>query len=476
MPIRWMPRTASTDLTLSPVARLALAVALACVPGAAAVAAQEPACDSAVMAAQEADAMRLALGRCQNDATYLARMGHAYLQEQRYAEAAEHLERALLLSADDGPTQLDYALALAGSGDIASALHLIFALERRPDLPEPLRQSLRLATRQWSGAGDAAAQPVRFLRLAAGVRAGYDSNLLGAPQLRSITLTLPGESITLPVDGGSQPRAGAYGRADLRLEHSRMVAANRRWDVQAAVLQRSSPRVSDANSTQAELQLEHTRIPAAPGAWGWYASSALSALKTHGGTRYSSQGVAFGLEFAANANADADAKATVAAPPAQTCTGRLGVDWQNRSLHSNQVLSGRYSGVSALWGCHASLGGQWQLVARAGRDEPQQNARPGGAQDQFSLRAYARRPVGGQGAWVFDVEASHSQDAVGYSPLLDNGRRRRIGRLSVRAEYQQPLAPGILGLVGVEAIEQHANLPLFSLRSQGVYAGLRAVW
>ena len=408
-----------------------MAVAAACLwwPGPAA--AQQPPCDSPATLAQSADTLRQSLHRCQNNASYLARMGHLYIQEQRYTEAADHLERALLLDPDNPETQLDYALALAGSGDTASALNLVFALHQRPDLPMPLRQSLRQAGEQWALATTVGpGNPAQATRISAGLRTGYDSNLLGAPRLRSLTLTLPGENLTLPVDGSSQPRPGMYARADLRLEH--------------------------------------THSPARGGGWGHYTSAAITALQTHAGTRYTSQGLAAGLEWAPAANG--------AGPAAAPCIARMGLEWQNRQLQSNEVLSGRYTGISSQWGCSLPSGRQWQLTARAGRDQPANPERPGAAQDQYSLRAYARNPLGPQGAWLLDAEASHSRDATGYSPLLDNGRSRTISRLTMRAEYQHTLAPGLLALAGIEGVVQHASLPLFSLRSRGVYAGLRASW
>lgn len=450
-------------------ARPRAAMAAACLLWAGAAAAQQAPCDSPVMLAQSADALRQSLLRCQNNAIYLARMGHLYIEEQRYTEAADHLERALLFDPENPNTQLDYALALAGSGDTASALNLVMALQQRPDLPAPLRQSLRQTGEQWARASRGApGNPAQATRISAGLRTGYDSNLLGAPQLSSLTLTLPGENITLPIDGSSQPRPGLYARTDLRLEHTRLQPGGHRWDLQAAVLQRNSPRVADANSTQAEVQLEHTRSPARPGGWGHYTSAALTALQTHAGTRYTSQGLAAGLEWA-----PPDART----PPMQApCTLRLGLEWQNRQLRSNAVLSGRYTGISSHWGCGLSSGLQWQLAARAGRDQPVQAERPGAAQDQYSLRANARNRLGTSGAWLLDAEASHSRDATGYSPLLDNGRRRTIARLTVRAEYQHTLAPGMQVMAGLEGVGQSASLPLFTLHSRGVYVGLRATW
>lgn len=426
--------------------------------------AQQPLCDDPATLAQSADTLRQSLERCQSNAPYLARMGHLYIQELRYSEAADHLERALLFDPDNPEAQLDYALALAGSGDVVSALNLVFALQQRPDIPAPLRQSLRQVGEQWTLAvGDDAGKPRQVTRVNAGLRTGYDSNLLGTPQLSSLTLTLPGEIISLPIDGSSQPKPGLYTRTDLRLEHTRLQPGGRRWELQAAVLHRNSPSVAEADSTQAEVQLEHTQGADRVGGLGHYSSVALTALQTRSGTRYISQGLAAGLEWAP-------------ASGATPCTSRLGLEWQNRRLQSNEVLSGRYIGVGGQWGCSLPSGQQWQLSARAGRDQPTNDNRPGGAQGQYSLRAYLRNPLGAHGAWLVDAEASRSSDAAGYSPLLDNGRRRTIARLTIRAEYQHTLSRSVLALAGVEVVAQNASLPLFTLRSRGVYAGVRASW
>ena len=432
--------------------------------------AQQPLCDDPATLAQSADTLRQSLERCQSSAPYLARMGHLYIQELRYSEAADHLERALLFEPDNAEIQLDYALALAGSGDVVSALNLVFSLQQRPDLPAPLRQSLRRVGEQWTlAAGDDAGKPQQITRFNAGLRAGYDSNLLGTPQLSSLTLTLPGEIISLPIDGSSQPKPGLYTRTDLRLEHTRLQPGGRRWELQAAVLHRNSPSVAEADSTQAEVQLEHALSADRAGGLGHYASAALTALQTRSGTRYISQGLAAGLEMAPASGAHSQS-------PQIPCTARLGLEWQNRQLQSNEVLSGRYIGVGSQWGCSLPSGQQWQLSARAGRDQPTNGNRPGGAQGQYSVRAYLRNPLGAHGAWLVDAEASHSRDAAGYSPLLDNGRRRAITRMTIRAEYQHTLALGVLALAGIEGVGQNASLPLFTLRSRGVYAGLRANW
>lgn len=416
-------------------------------------------CHSPELLVLEADALGSHLEHCQKDPAYLARLGQLYNQQQRYAQAAEHLERALLLEPDNPNTQLDYAIALAGSGDIASALHLVQALQQHPDLPASLRLGLLHTSRQWANnATEAQVVPHQVTRMSAGVRMGYDNNLLGSPRLSSLALTLPTETITLPVDQSNHPRSGTFVRTDLHLSHSRLQPDGSRWAVDASALQRNSPGLNAANSTQAELQLEY--IQPAP---GYYASATLAALDAHTGTRYISQGITAGIE-----------RSTLSTVP--RCTQRLGLEWQNRQLHNNEVLSGQYSGVSGHWGCAPPGKPQWQLTARVGQDRPRDASRPGGAQDQYNLRARVSTHTSPASFWLLDAEASYSRDASGYSALLDHNRRRSITRLSLRAEYQYTISPSLRLLAGADALVQNASLPLFALRSRGLYLGVRAHW
>ena len=55
------------------------------------------------------DRMLAALPRCQKDATFLATLGQRLNAQGRYLEAADHLERALMLDANLKDAQLSYA-------------------------------------------------------------------------------------------------------------------------------------------------------------------------------------------------------------------------------------------------------------------------------------------------------------------------------------------------------------------------------
>jgi hypothetical protein len=405
---------------------------------------------------------------CQRQPDWLAHLGQRMNEQGRYAEAADHLERALLLAPQHQGAAFAYAIALAGNGDLPSALQLLAQLSTRPDVPEPQRRELLAAQMRMAEAplplvGNAVGWAQRH---SAGLRVGYDNNLLGAPRLSTLTLTLPGGDATLPLDAANQPRPGSYQRADVRMEATHTQTGGRRTDVALALQQRNSPSVPSANTTQTELLLDTQPGPKTEG--GSWASLGLTNLHTQGGTRYHTSALAAGWAWQPNAR----------------CQPRLGAEWQTRRLLNNQVLSGNYGGLVASWGCNTGVnssptGADWQpqswhLSARHGVDHPTQTSRPGGTQRSGALRATLRWPL-----WVAEAELLHTQDAAGYSPLLGNNLTRHTTRGLLRLERFIPLqqwSPGLYATLGVEMYRQQANLALFKIHSTSVYAAVRKQW
>lgn len=405
---------------------------------------------------------------CQNQPDWLTHLGQRLLDQGRYPEAADHLERALLLAPQHAGAALAYSIALAGLGDLPSALQLLTQLTRRPDLHATDRQALLAAQVRMAETplpqlvGNS---PIGWVqRQSAGLRVGYDNNLLGAPRLSNLTLTLPGGDATLPLDAAGQPRPGNYQRADLRLEATHTQASGRRTDVALGLQHRSSPALPSTDTTQLEWVLDTQPATQTSGAW---ANLGQSSLHTQGGTRYHTSGAAAGWAWAGTG----------------TCQPRLGLEWQNRRLASNPMLSGSYRGAVASWGCQlakpaasrsAWLPGSWHLSARLGADHPYQATRPGGTQHTSALRATLRWPL-----WVAEAELQHTQDTVGYSPLLANNRVRHTTRGLMRVERFVPLqhiSPGLYATVGLELYSQHSNLALFKINSASVYAAVRKPW
>lgn len=436
----------------------------------------------------DADTLLAKLTVCQNQALWLYRLGARLIEEQRYIEAADHLERALLLQPDRPEIQLAYAVALAGSGDVVSALTLLRDVEIRTDLAPSVRAALATAQRRWTALPTD--EPREQLRWSAGMRWGHDNNLLGAPNTGSLALTLPGETIFLPLDESSRPKPGAYRRGDARVEWSRLTGSGFRIDASLGLLDRVSPAVPDANTRQADAQLEWSRpaVVSQAGAamdgsrLGWYLGLQNFGLQTDGGTRLYSHGVASGLEWAWQRGTRTGADTSSPLPPAgpsHRCDARVGMDWQSRRLPSNAILSGRYVGVTGTLACYRLAGpaerNQWSV--RMGQDMPSDSTRPGGRQKLFGVRSTWTHGRVVTGALTLDFDLSHQRDQSAYSALLNFGAERNITRWAARAEYEHPLYIGSWGIlslaIGVDVTVQYSNLALFQTRNRGAFLAIR---
>ena len=411
-----------------------------------------------------------AVALCQNDAMFLATLGQRLNDGGRYLEAADHLERALMLDANLKDAQLSYAIALTGSGDALSAAALLDQMLGDPSLPEALRPLIQ--TQKTALAEVAAAS--RFApvsgslpnawqsRFTLAARVGYDSNLMGSPNLDSLALTLSGQTLVLALDESYLARGGSYTRADAQLDLHRNAPDGSRWDAVASLRSRYSPTLTEAGSTQADLLLE--RSQSLPGALGSYFNASASALESKAGMHYTAASLGAGAVWRGGADL--------------ACQARAGAEWQARNYLTNPVLSGRYTGLAGYWSCQQPTGLQWLLGLKTGRDAAQDAARPGGDQSQSSVRLAGYLPLAatGQRGLLLDFEQSQQTDASGYSPIIDDGGIRSVSRRAARLEYQQTLAVGAQWLLGLERVAQSSTLPLFQQDNWGAYSGLRVSW
>lgn len=427
--------------------------ALACEPGPQARAATTPA---QLQAALPDELVRLP--QCQDDSAWLAWAGWALNQLGRYTEAAQYLERALLLEPSPWATQMEYAIALAGSGDGLAAVELMHSLRQQAQLPPQLRQAISQQLARWSAAPLQAGWRQHW-QLSA--RAGYDSNLLGAPDIASLTLTLPGYSVQLPLDVSYARQGGSYGRTELG------------WSAERGPWQLAASAGGRAGANH-QAGLAHAQWSVQYQGESHYAGASIGRLHSNAGTRFGVAGLSAGWQL----------------PRWRAgCASRLGGEWQQRRLYSNPVLSGHYGGLLLQHTCEASptqgpqpLGLQaWQAGLRWGVDQPEDPDRAGGRQQQASLRLIAvGHGAGARQQWLLDAEAYAQADARGYNSLLQNNARRHIQRLALRAEYSWPLAAqarrGWHMALGLEWQRQHSSIVLFQQKSRGAYLALRTAW
>jgi len=439
---------------------------------------EAPVCDPGATSLQR---MMDALPVCQKDAVFLAKLGQLLNRQGLYLEAADHLERALMLEPNLKDAQLSYAIALAGSGDILGATALLDDLLADPAMPGDLRLLIVRQKAALAGAGEPVGWQSRFTLA---TRLGYDSNLLGSPNLESLTLTLSGQNLVLPLDASYLARGGGYARADVQADLHRSASDGSRWDAVASLRSRYSPVAPEAGSSQIDLLLERSQnntqaLNASPSAVGSYFNLSSSGLQSKTGTRYTALGVAGGGSW------------QVAG--AVGCQARLGAEAQERNYLGNQVLSGRYTGVAGFWSCEQRSGAQWLVGLKTGRDGAQDAARPGGDQRQTSLRLTGFLPLNAlpstlaadlapalanlrRGGLLFDFEHSQQTDSSGYSPIIDNGSTRSVSRRAARLEFQHPVTTSVLWLLGAEWVAQSSSLALFGQDSWGAYSGLRVSW
>jgi len=473
-------RTAATRAaSMAWAAGAAVAVALA---GPAAAAAAKPSTATATATATAVAACILPPGRlnefemaaalarlpqCQSDLDWLLALGQQLNLTRRYEDAADLIERALLLEPALKGARVDYAIALAGSGDILAARGLLADLLAQPDLPSGLRNvllnqrsALPLAvTGGWRVDGNA------------GLRLGHDSNLLGAPDLGSLTLTLGGQLVEVLLDDSYRARAGSYRQADASVGVIHVRQGGLRWVASVGARNRSSPGAPAADSRQAE-GLTELAAPLGANLRGYAAVA--SAQLSSGLTDYTTRTILLGLEGAAGSD----------------CDLRVGAESQSRRYRNNELLSGRYSGWAASLVCgggHWAVeqGGYGLLNVRLGSDTPDDRARPGGRQRQGTLRLALSQPLPDWGTGLrshllVDVEWSRQMDAQPYSPIIDSGRTRSVTRQALRLEWRLLVVSPPFGrlepAVGVDLMLQRSNIALFGLRSHGPYVALRARW
>ena len=396
--------------------------------------------------------------QCSNDPRYLAYRGAVLNALGKADEGAALLEQALLIDPALAGAQIDYAEALAATGDAPGAIALLQDLLARPDVPAALRPHLirRLSAFEALQRFDA----LTGLRVAIGrewqgtasvsVRAGHDSNLNSAPSREALTLTFPGGDAVLLLSEGFRARGGAVGLVEASGQAARRLEGGAALHFFGEGRARFSPSNGDTNYQQGQLMAGWSK-PVNSGEV--LVAAGLTRLHYGGDDIYGAARLAVTRDW------------TV-----KDCRPRLGAEGEWRRYPAASELDGRFLGLTAGLAC---LLGSNRITAgvRGGRDMAHRD-RPGGDQRQLDLRLAWLGAVG-SGTLLADLVLSHQRDQEGYSPLLENNAVRRLLRASLRLEYAYPVAAGWSVLVTADGTLQRSNLELFDIAGRAVYLGLR---
>ena len=396
------------------------------------------------MLASEAQRLKTLEGVCANRADYYAYRGLVALQQNQPAVAVEWLERALLLDPQLAGVQVDYARALALSGDKAAAANLARELLNRPDLPATVAAWLPGQYRDW------ALDEAWVARFSVATLAGYETNLNSAPQNPFITLTLGSGDLQMQLSPQYLARQGAAAQ----IVASGVVGKETGTDALAVVgqVQARGSNYGDTSYQQADLAvLWHHALEQG----GTLLRTDLVSLRYAGQELYQSVRLEPDYEF----------------KPWGVCQPRLGVLYNAYVYPVSPELDGRYVGLVGGGTCVVGEN-QWRAQLGGGHDAAAYSNRPGGAERVTELSLGWNRPLG-RGSVDVQTLWGHIRDDQGYSPLLASGATRDVTHQYLKLEYDHPLTAAWEFLVYGEINQQQSNVSLFSVTDHAIYTGLR---
>lgn len=389
---------------------------------------------------------------CLRQPEYLYQLGRWLNQNQRYNDAIDRLEAALMLQPEHLATQIEYAIALEGSGDRPSATALLQQLAENPALDETTRGEITRIQQQ-NERLSLNSLPGRSHRNSLNLSFGHDDNLLGSSRYDNFELTLAGSRIGVRADSEYTAHSGRFTRTEWAQEGEIHTTIPGRWQYALGASYRWSLDYAPANRAHLGMLIE--RSPRGPS--GFFAQGIVQQLY---------------LDSKAALRQSQFVGGSETITPWQTnCRSRLGYEIQQLAYLEFPLYNGIYQGANLHLAC-TPQGLQVQL--RLGIDSPENEQRPGGRQTQLNLRVSKITPFL-TGQLFAEYEHYRQRDQHGYTPLLENNARRHIERHNYRAEYRWVLH-NWHPYIGMEWLDQTSNLPLFSPRNLIINIGIRQAW
>ncbi|MDP1932497.1 MAG: tetratricopeptide repeat protein [Gammaproteobacteria bacterium] len=390
------------------------------------------------------------MSECLNSSEFFALYGAAQMDVGKLAEALETLERALLLDPDNGAAQIDYAQALYSRGQLFSALDLNDQTLQRQDLPPDIQVLLQERRQQWR-------RQTRQRAFHADVLAGYDNNLNGAPDPSQITLTIAGEPVILTLNEEYRPISGPY--LNLRAGGQyRQLASDHQHSLVAELRGRAS-QDSPSDLLQFESHYIYTR-PRRDHTWQF--DTGLSHLLFGGSPLYTA----------------AEGGALYQTVMRNQCVPGFRFTAQYQLYHNQSNLNSIESRASAGLDCPLSIAARPTLIGgeiSVLNSKAVNDGRPGGGRDGWQLKLSWQFPLLG-GVLDNQLHHAHLRDRTGYSPLLDNGAERWLGRTYLLMQYRQPLLTDISLVVNFYHQYQRSNIELFDSLDTTFEVGISAAF
>lgn len=382
---------------------------------------------------------------CESRADYHAHLGALFLALRQTQQAANALEKSLLLNPEQPGTQLDYAHALALLGEKASAQEIVNQVTARPDIPPGLRQWLlgvpseRVETGpRWSWA--------QLLQ----TTAGHETNLSSASSANAITLYLSNGPVLVPLDDGAKPQSGT-GLKNLLAIQGQSPAGGPDLRLSMALQTRNATGVADNHlASMSATYVKPLRAGQLHLRWDGHHFQ-----RNHSFT-YQDQGLSLQYHFV---------------PFPTPCRWRTSLGSSAQKFSGNADLNGRLNQIRVEGSCRHSDQSETHWGLGTGKDLAQTSQRPGGDKTRQDWTIRHERPVGTAATQTW-VRQTRMNDSERFSPLLGDLVSRST-RLDWGAGVWWPIAGQWSAGLDVESTSQKSSNALLNINNLAIYAGLR---
>ena len=386
------------------------------------------------------DRLGAVLDKCLNSPSYFALYGAALMHTSNLSQAIEMLERALLLSPENGGALLDYSTALYHSGELMTALAINESLLEREDTPRYLIQLLQQRQADWE------AEKVNW-RGRFALLGGYHDNLNGVADLDNIILTLEDEDLLVFLGNNSTPLEGGYISSRLSAQRTHLLADGH--SVFSMAFQDRSTELTSVDTD--ELTVGYERIKQLhDGKRSWRLESSY--------LLYGDRELYFSLEGGGERH---------------WSVGRCSpfVELELRTLYFPEL--DYLNEASFMYGGGVSCGGSAnQLVVGAyAIYNASLNNREGGDRLGGEVEVKWQRLLGG-GVLLAQLSYSPLYDQEGYSPLLRRNEERDTQDISASLQYIYPISRSFSLHAGFYHRNLESNLDLFETSASNIDVGL----
>jgi len=392
---------------------------------------------------------------CVQRADYYALRGVLLLELGQAGQAAIALEKAILLDPELPGVQLDYAQALAELGHYRVAESLVREVSIRPDIQPGLRSWLE----QQLAALDEADWRAAFVLES---MFGYENNLNSATSARSLALTLPGGTVSVPLADSELPVSGLALRLRLLGEAVHPLGEGQELRLFGGV----SAREGEASKTALRSVQAGAEYRRQLGQTVLEGAAAAQALWLGGARLFEEQELSVGVRQALPLSYPFLNHLQLERCEAAGSVIQSWQDYPNAVAGDATVQSLRLETL-----CASADGAETVVRLERGRNEAGSALRPGGDKTQWEIALRHERPwrAGDLSLWA---RYGESRDAEPYSVLLGN-QRADTQRSELGVSYWQEIEKD--WAVGIEALHsrQHSNVALFEQENQMIYLGMR---